>query len=87
MSEGEQPMSSAIENKPKKIGGYDRWDVEEAVKTMQRADEIRADDKFLKVVIAEMGRESEKLDESASLLKKVGDKLKDIRKENKKDKP
>ena len=77
-------MTSAVSpNKPKKIGGYDRWDVEEAVKTMQRADEIRADDKFLKVVIAEMSRESDKLEESASLLKKVGKKLESIRKENK----
>ena len=78
-------MVSAISpNKPKKIGGYDRWDVEEAVKTMQRADEIRADDKFLKVVIAEMSQESDQLEESADLLKKVGGKLKAIREADKK---
>ncbi len=72
-------MPSAIENTPKKIGGYDGWDVREAVRTMKRAAEIKADPKFLAVVIGEMNRESDKLEKSAKLLKKVGNKLKAIR--------
>lgn len=76
-------MSAISPSKPKKIGGYDRWDVTEAVSTLKRADEIKADPKFLAVVIGEMDRESDKLEDSAKLLKKVGKKLKSIRKENK----
>ena len=72
-------MPSAIESTPKKIGGYDGWDVREAVRTMKRAAEIKADPKFLAVVIGEMNRESDKLEKSAKLLKKVGNKLKAIR--------
>ena len=72
-------MSSAIESTPKKIGGYDGWDVRSAVDTMKRAAEIKADSKFLKVVIAEMSKESDKLEGEAKLLKKVGKKLKSIR--------
>ena len=75
---------SAIESIPKKIGGYDGYDVREAVRTMKRADEIKADSKFLAVVIKEMDKESDKLDESAKLLKKVGKKLKAIREDEKK---
>ena len=83
MSEGEQPMSKTVKGDRDKIGGYDTWRVKQAVTTLQEADEIRADDKFLAVVIKEMSRESDKLEESASLLKKVGKKLESIRKENK----
>ena len=64
----------------KKIGGYDGYDVREAVRTMQKADEVKADPKFLAVVIKEMGKEADKLDASASLLKKVSKKLKAIKK-------
>ena len=70
------PMQS--EN-AKKIGGYDGWDVREAVSTLKRADEIKADPKFLAVVVKEMDKESDKLEESAKLLKKVGKKLKAIK--------
>ncbi len=77
-------MSSAITaKKPDKISGYDRYEVEEAVRTMKRADEVKADPKFLAVVIKEMDKESDKLDESAKLLKKVGKKLKAIREDGK----
>ena len=65
----------AIESKPKKIGGYDRYEVEEAVRTMRRAGEIEADEKFLKVVVAEMGREADKLEDTADLLIKTQIKL------------
>ena len=84
MSEGEQPMSKTVKGDRDKIGGYDAWRVKQAVTTLQEADEIRADDKFLAVVIKEMSRESDKLEESADLLKKVGGKLKAIREADKK---
>ena len=76
-------MSSAIEVSEKKIGGYNDYDVREAVRTMKRAAEIKADPKFLKVVVVEMDKESDKLEDEAKLLKTVGKKLKSIRKENK----
>ena len=66
-----------------KIGGYDAWRVKSAVDTMKEADQIKNDPKFLKVVIGEMNRESDKLEDSAKLLKKLGKKLKAIHKENK----
>lgn len=67
--------TKAIESKPKKIGGYDRYEVEEAVRTMRRAGEIEADEKFLKVVVKEMHRESDKLEDTADLLTVTAAKL------------
>ena len=72
-------MSSAIESMPKKIGGYGGYDVREAVRTMKRAAEIKDDPKFLKVVVTEMDKESDKLEDEAKLLKRVGKKLKAIK--------
>ncbi len=69
--------------RPKKIGGYDRYDVEEAVRTMRRAGEIEADEKFLKVVVAEMGREAGKLEDTAELLIKTQVKLDKVFKKGK----
>ncbi len=72
-------MTSAVEPATsKKIGGYDKWDVESAVSTMRRAAEIEADPKFLKVVVAEMNREADKLEDTADLLVKTSKKLKKI---------
>ena len=69
-------VTSAIEPAtPKKIGGYDGWDVREGVNTMRRAAEIEKDSKFLKVVVAEMGREADKLEDKAKLLVKTQAKL------------
>lgn len=73
----------AIESKPKKISGYDRYEVEEAVRTMRRAGEIEADEKFLKVVVAEMGREAEKLEDTADLLIQTQAKLDKVFKKDK----
>lgn len=68
--------TSAVEPAtPKKIDGYDAYEVREGVRTMKRAGEIEADDKFLKVVIAEMGREADKLEDKADLLVVVAKKL------------
>ena len=72
-------MESAVESTtPKKIGGYDKWDVESAVSTMRRAAEIEADPKFLAVVVKEMNREADKLEDKADLLVKTSVKLKKI---------
>ncbi|MHA1962613.1 MAG: hypothetical protein ACW99U_20665 [Candidatus Thorarchaeota archaeon] len=69
-------MSPCSTDNPKKIGGYGKWDVEDAVRTMRRSAEIEADKKFLKVVVAEMKRESDRLEDKANLLTKVSAKLK-----------
>ena len=72
-------MSQAIEPaRPKKIGGYDRYEVEDGVRTMRRAAEIEGDPKFLKVVTAEMNREADELTKKASLLVKTSAKLKNV---------
>ena len=71
---------SIHEDKPKKIGGYDRWEVESAVTTMEDAAKIKDDSKFLTVVVAEMNKKSDRLDNEAKLLKKVSKKLKSIHK-------
>jgi hypothetical protein len=69
-------MTSAVEPAtPKKISGYDGWDVREGVNTMRRAAEIEADSKFLAVVIKEMNREADKLEDKADLLVKTSKKL------------
>jgi len=72
-------MANAIKPaKPKQIGGYDRWDVEEGVRTMRRAAEIEADPKFLKVVVKEMNKEADTLEDKADLLVKTSAKLKKV---------
>ncbi len=69
-------MTSAAEPAtPKKIGSYDGWDVREGVNTMRRAAEIEADPKFLKVVVGEMAKEADKLEDKAKLLIKTQAKL------------
>ena len=77
-------QTSAIEPAtPKKIDGYDRWDVREGVSTMRRAAEIEADPKFLKVVVAEMGKEADKLEDKAKLLATTQIKLNKVFKKGK----
>ena len=68
-------MMKAIMGDRDKIGGYNAWRVEDAVNTMKKAEEIKADSKFLKVVIGEMNREADKLEDTASLLVKTSAKL------------
>ena len=63
---------------PKKIGGYDRWDVREGVSTMRRAAEIEGDPKFLAVVVKEMNKEADELEDKADLLVKTSAKLKKV---------
>lgn len=69
--------------RPKKIDGYDRYDVEDGVRTMQRAAEIEKDPKFLAVVVKEMGREADKLEDKAKLLVKTQVKLDKVFKKRK----
>ena len=59
----------------KKIGGYDSWDVRSAVTTMREAEEIKADAKFLIVVVKEMNTEADELKGTADLLTKTSAKL------------
>ena len=77
-------MTSAVEPAtPKKIGGYDGWDVREGVNTMRRAAEIEADPKFLKVITKEMTKEADKLEDKAKLLVKTQVKLDKVFKKGK----
>jgi hypothetical protein len=69
-------MSPCSPDNPKKIGGYDAWDVKEAVRTMQKSAEIEKDPKFLKVVTNQMNKEAGELTSKASLLVKTSAKLK-----------
>ncbi len=71
-------MSCIAESSSKKIGGYDKWEVESAVRTMREAAEIEAKPKFLAVVIKEMNREADKLEDKADLLVKTSVKLKKV---------
>jgi hypothetical protein len=65
-------------DKPKKIGGYDRWDVEEAGRTLKRAEEIKADQKFLKVVLKEMNKDADETEKTADVIRKTASKLKSV---------
>ena len=64
--------------RPKKIGGYDRYDVEDGVRTMRRAAEIEKDSKFLAVVVKEMNVEADDLEKKAKLLVNTSAKLKKV---------
>jgi len=72
-------VDAAVEPaRPKKIGGYDRWDVEDGVRTMRRAAEIEKDPKFLAVVVKEMNTEADDLEKKAKLLVITSAKLKKV---------
>ena len=63
----------------KKIGGYDAWEVKSAVTTMSDAAKIEhGDQKFLKIVLSEMKKEADRLDDKADLLVKTSAKLKKV---------
>jgi len=71
--------STAIEPaRPKKISGYDRYDVEDGVRTMRRAAEIEKDPKFLAIVVKEMNTEADNLEKKAKLLVTTSAKLKKV---------
>lgn len=71
-------MPSAVGPTKQKIGGYDGWDVREAVSTMQRVAEIEKDPKFLAVVVKEMNKEADELEDKAKLLVTTSAKLKKV---------
>ena len=71
-------MSPCISDNPKKIGGFDAWDVKDGVRTMQRAAEIENDSKFLKVVTGEMDRQAVRDTKKVTLLQKTSAKLKAV---------
>lgn len=70
--------TSPIEENKKTIGGYDGWDVREAGNTLKRAEEIKADPKFLKVVLNEMDKKADKTEETANLIRRTSTKLKSV---------
>jgi len=55
------PISKLIDNKKNTIMGYDRYDVEEGVRNLKRAAEIKADPQFLKAIQYEAERQVEAL--------------------------
>lgn len=61
-------------DKPKKIGGFDKWEVEDAARTLIEAQEIKAKPKFFKVVIVEVQKQAEAA-KRAALEKQVAAKL------------
>lgn len=61
-------------DRPKKIGGFDKYEVESAARTLIEAQEIKAKPKFLKVVIKEVERQAEAA-KRAALEKQVAAKL------------
>ena len=65
-------------DKPGKIGGYDRYRVQDAGRTLKEAEEIKGDSKFLKVVLKEMDKEADKTEKTASVIRKTASKLKSI---------
>jgi hypothetical protein len=71
-------MSLCSPDNPKKIGGYDDWEVRDAVSTMRKSAEIESDPKFRKVVAKEMNKEAGQLVQKADLMTKVSAKLKSV---------
>ena len=61
--------------KPDKIEGYYRYEVEDGGRTLKRAEEIKADKKFLAVVLKNMGKEADELDKTAALVRSTKEKL------------
>ncbi len=79
-------MACGISNKPDKIGGFDKYDVEDAARTMIKAKEYEnGDSKFYAVVLKEVEKTAKAATEAAEqknkaakelkLTKKVGGKL------------
>ena len=60
--------------RPKKIEGFDRYDVEDGARTLIKAQEIKAKPKFLAVVINECERQAAAA-QRAAMEKKVAVKL------------
>lgn len=67
-------MEGPVKMSDKKIGGFDKWEVESAARTLIEAVEIKRKPKFLAVVKKEVLKQA-KLAEAAALEKKVAAKL------------
>jgi len=50
-----------IEACSKKDSKYDEWEIKDALRTITRADEIKADPKMMKLIAAELTRQQEAL--------------------------
>ena len=55
--------------KSEKIGGYDRYEVRNAIDSIRRYNEIKDDSKFLKVVLKEMDKQAAEKESDAALLR------------------
>ena len=62
----------------KNVGGYDGWEVQDAGRTLRRAEEIKSDPKFLKVVLSEMDKEADKTETTANLIRRTSSKLRGL---------
>jgi hypothetical protein len=71
------PCDLAVKE-PEKIGGYDRWKVRSAVTTLEEAEDVKSDKKFLKVVLKEMDKKADKTEKTASIIRKTSAKLKSV---------
>jgi len=70
-------MGDCIEVSRNKVGGFDKWDVEEAARTLIKSEEIRGGDaKFLKVVCIEVDKQAEAAMAAAKKKKGASDTLK-----------
>lgn len=68
-------------NKPKKIDGFDSWDVEQWARTLRDAEEIQKDKKKLNAATKQLKREQ---DEAAKTIKSLKNAEKNAKKNLKK---
>jgi hypothetical protein len=71
-------MATIPKKESEKIGGYDRWKVQNAVRTLRESEEFKDDPKFLKVVLAEMDKEADKTDKAAAAIRNASKNLKKV---------
>ncbi len=60
---------SPVSTKSEKIGGFDKWDIESAFDTLERAREILADDKKVKAIRIYAAKRVKATEEVAAQLK------------------
>ncbi len=56
-----QPIASMVDHKKNTIGGYDRYTVEDGVRTLQRAKELNSDPGLMKAIEGEASRQADAL--------------------------
>lgn len=58
-------------SKPKKIDGFDRWDVERWATTLKEAEELKSDKKKLTAATKQLKKEQEEIVDTVKSLKKA----------------